>query len=526
MQGVTAAKGLVGVRSEAVLLVILVVTAAVHLTTFEIGLDWGGDFAAYIHQAMALAEGSIGGLRDMAMFRVANSTPDAMVGPALYPWGFPALLSPLYAVFGFEVLPFRLMLLGFLLAAQAMAYVLLKGRLADTWVLFIVFMLGLSPAALDIKNDVLSDIPFFFLAVAAVVMIERLEGPRRRVPGAAFEYFVLGGLIVAAYLVRTHGVALVCTLLVAQAMGRWPAGAGLRLGGLVGALRELRAAAVIPYGVFAVGFGANMASGWGGEVSYLANLGQPFDSVGAWLAMLAYNVAYYGWLPSGFLGIGLAGKVLNLAVFLPLALVGVVRQFAVDRVLIVFTMFYMAILIVWPFQLGVRSVMPVMAMYLYFAIGGALTLGEIVARRTRQAAGPGLAAMLIVPLALAHAVQAGEHWAAARAPEQAVVEGPYTANSQALFAHIRDETAETAVFTFWRPRVLMLYTGRRAVLNLAAPAILDGRSDFLLVYAGDYWDQDTNVPLRDVVEQYPGRFDLAYHNDDFLLYRIVPDDTG
>lgn len=526
-QEIAATKRFVGLRSEALLLAILAVTAIVHLTSFQSGHNWGGDFSAYIHQAMSLVNGDVSKLHSMALFRAENSSPDAMVGPALYPWGFPVLLSSLYPAFGAELLPFRVLILAFVVASQAAVFYLLRGRLSDLWVLFIVFVMGMNPAIFEIKNDILSDLPFLFVVFVSLVLMEEIEGDNRRLSGSAGQYLALGLLILATYFIRTHGVVLIGALAVAQVARRWPVGAGLSFGGLVGSLAKLRAVAVIPYGVFAVGLGANAASGYGGDASYLATQGLSFETFGEWLSLIAYNVAYYAWLPSGFLGIGALGKLLNLVLFLPLALLGVYLRFNRDRLLVVFTVFYMTVLIVWPFQLGVRSVLPVIPMYLYFGIVGAMEVHRIaVARWQLLTRLPSFAVMFFVPLAIVHSASVSVGWTTLRDPAHEVVEGPYTASSLALFEHIRAATPETAVITFWRPRVLMLFTGRRAVLNVEAADILNGVSDFLLVYHGDYWDQESNVPLQQVVDEFPGRFSLKFSNSDFALYRILANEAG
>ena len=527
IQEITATKWLAGLRSEIVLLVILAATAAVHLTSFHVGHNWGGDFSSYIHQAVALADGGVAKLQAMALFRIENSDPDVMVGPAFYPWGFPMLLSLLYGAFGLDLLPFRVLIVGFLVAAQGAVFLLLRGRLADVWVLLIVFVMGMNPAVFEIKNDVLSDVPFLFVVLLSLVLIEYLEGTNRRLSGSMMQYAALGALMFLAYFIRTHGVVLVGTLAVAQIMRRWPDGAGLSAAGFGRAIKGLGWAAVIPYGVFAVGFGGNALSVVGGDASYLASQSVALESIREWVSLVTYNVIYYAWLPSTFLGIGAVGKVLNVAVLLPLAVFGAYRRLGTDRVLVVFTVCYMAILIVWPFQLGVRTVLPVMPMYLYFGIVGAAGVQRYLAPRLAVArGGPSFAAVLFMALALAQAADVGGRWNDVRGPEGGVLEGPYTASSQALFAHIRENTPEAAVLTVWRPRVFMLFTGRQAVLNVAAPEILEGGSDYLVVFDGDYWDLAKNAPLQKVVAEYPGRFALDYSNADFRLYRIAPDDAG
>ena len=85
-QETSRAKWFAGRRPEATLLAILLFTALVHLTSFQEGHNWGGDFSSYIHQAKSLVEGTVTQLRAIAYFRFENSSPEAMVGPTFYPW--------------------------------------------------------------------------------------------------------------------------------------------------------------------------------------------------------------------------------------------------------------------------------------------------------------------------------------------------------------------------------------------------------------------------------------------------------
>ena len=66
-----------------------------HLTT---GHDWGGDFALYLNQAQALNQGELSALYQSNHFTVEKS--DRLIGPYLYPMGYPLLLSPVIALIG------------------------------------------------------------------------------------------------------------------------------------------------------------------------------------------------------------------------------------------------------------------------------------------------------------------------------------------------------------------------------------------------------------------------------------------
>jgi hypothetical protein len=523
-------KQLAGSRPDGVLAAILVLTAVVHLTSFQKGLGWGDDSSAYIHQAKSLVEGSVPQLRSMAAFRFANSTTEVMVGPPLYPWGLPILLSPVYAVFGLEVLPMKALILAFALAAQAMTFYLLRGRLSDGWPLLIAFTMAINPVFFRFKNDILSDIPFAFFALLSLFLMQKVVVEGRRYFGPTLDCLFLGLAVSCAVLVRTHGVALLPTLAVVQLVQAWSWKDGSLTRAARSAIGRLRPSSIIPYVVVAAGDFLTTAFLSGRESSYVASGHFAYGGPGAVIALIARNTAYYADLPSKFLHPSAVGRALNILVFMPCALFGASRRFQRDYVLLVFTAFYMAVLLVFPFHQGVRFIIPVMPIYFYFAIAGAIEAQAPLARRLPSLKRlPSLALLVFVPTSAFLAVSVAVGWTSVATHPGAVLEGPYTKTSLEVLDYIRRNTAESAVITFWKPRALMLFTGRRSIFNMQPGEIVDGRSDYLLVYAGTLKRENArriNERMRGAVSVRPERFRLVLENADFLLYRIPPEETG
>ena len=70
--------------------------------TLNNGQDWGGDFSSYIMQAESLAEGSPKAFIETNQFSMEHSS--RHIAPVAYPWGYPAMLAPVYAVAGQDML--------------------------------------------------------------------------------------------------------------------------------------------------------------------------------------------------------------------------------------------------------------------------------------------------------------------------------------------------------------------------------------------------------------------------------------
>src|ERR1043165_1898556 len=70
------------------------------------GHEWGDDFAWYILQAKSILNGTTDEFMKESAFTNYQST--TYLGPLAYPWGYPLLLTPVYAVKGISPLALKL----------------------------------------------------------------------------------------------------------------------------------------------------------------------------------------------------------------------------------------------------------------------------------------------------------------------------------------------------------------------------------------------------------------------------------
>jgi hypothetical protein len=100
-------------------------------------------------------------------------------------------------------------------------------------------------------------------------------------------------------------------------------------------------------------------------------------------------------------------------------------------------------------------------------------------------------------------------------------EGIHTAESQDLFAFVRDCTEPDAVFLFHAPRILALYTGRDAGIY-REPATDDELWDYLDFIGADYLVSGIYDPaiLPGFIDRNPYRLQQVYTNRDFTVYRL------
>ena len=79
------------------LALIVLVSGAISFFMLTRGQSWLDDFASYVMQAKSILNGSMVESVRRNGFTVSQSSYPP--GPVAYPWGFPLLLTPVYAVF-------------------------------------------------------------------------------------------------------------------------------------------------------------------------------------------------------------------------------------------------------------------------------------------------------------------------------------------------------------------------------------------------------------------------------------------
>ncbi|HZT42031.1 MAG TPA: hypothetical protein VFA07_07565 [Chthonomonadaceae bacterium] len=136
----------------------------------------------------------------------------------LYPPGYPALIAFWIRLIGSDldrvVLMVKTMQAGLLIALLPMLYALFeRARLSKGSRAVALLICALCPALLCSANSVMSEIPFLFLCLASVLPVERdtrtaEEADRPQ----AWKRWLSLGCAVAAFLIRTAGVALLLAL--------------------------------------------------------------------------------------------------------------------------------------------------------------------------------------------------------------------------------------------------------------------------------------------------------------------------
>ena len=90
--------------------VVISISLIIGAASLTRGHQWGDDFAWYILQAKSILHGTTDEFMAQSVFTNSQST--THLGPLAYPWGYPLILTPAYALKGISPLG---LLLGALL---------------------------------------------------------------------------------------------------------------------------------------------------------------------------------------------------------------------------------------------------------------------------------------------------------------------------------------------------------------------------------------------------------------------------
>lgn len=485
-------------RARAALALALLAYALICAATLRPEETWtGGDFSLYLLHARNIAEG-----RAYAATGYVQNPENALMSPAAYPPGFPLLLAPVWRIAGLDLVAFKLVVVACLAvlvaAVYALAWPVLGWRLAAV----AAGTAGFMPALFDRRDPIISDIPAAMWCYLALVLYERA---RSRVGAGTWlvpvQVIALGVTVALACATRTAGFTLAGALMlacVARRQGPWRATLCAVLAGAAAAVlagRVLHVDSETYLGYLAMLRDEGMRGWLLGTVSAYAP-----GLVGVW--GLSYGVAANFVLLILLTGFTATGWWLRVR-----------RDASAPEA---FLVAYFALLAVFPVrQEPVRYLVPVAPLLAYYAM---VALQRGLARLRRpDLAGPVAtlgAAVLFVPYYAVHNPLA--------APAPSVT----SETSEALFAAVRQDVNASDLVLARNPRVLALFTGRRAA---TWPAQLTPERFWSYAgRAGAGWMLDEVEPktpdsrAAHAIVSAPGAAALAYGNGQFLLWRLRP----
>lgn len=195
------------------LITILLISTFLSFCNIQKGHFWGGDFAMYLEQANALVEGNMDELISKNQITIDRS--DTVIGPYMYPMGYPILLAPILSLVGNNFVILKLYNLLFFLGSILLFYFLLKRFSVSKWVFWTSLLLfAINYQMIYFADRLASEFPFIFFSFLALLLIGR--DAKSKLLNAT----LIGLVIFIAAIIRTTGIILLPTLLIFQ-LSKW-----------------------------------------------------------------------------------------------------------------------------------------------------------------------------------------------------------------------------------------------------------------------------------------------------------------
>lgn len=484
------------------------------------GHNWGGDFSQYIAQAIALADNKVALQVANNTYIVENSPLRNGLGPHIAPWGVSLLLAPIYKIFGFNLIAFK-MLFVVIYGIFVFAFYRFCERFLEWRFCAIATMLfALNPMFLNFCNNIISDIPFLLFSFLGVVFLARFFESANQ----SIKYALLGGIFALfAYLTRTNGVVIILAFFAMQmalifGLNRLWGGGNFN----ANPRKIPRIAYILPYIIFVSGvFVVNYALGSGGS-GHIAILSQISPKT------IAINLAFYSYVLSDFFALPnpfyalysdfryayVLPNPLNFMLFI-LSIPLMWRGFKIclakkpesTAFIALFIIGFIALLILWPARQGIRYAFGVVPFLVFFGAVGLAKSGNFARFATIA---------LLICFGIKDISLIVKNISNDFSPANIAGEA-YSDEAKDMYDFIKSHTPKDAKIIFFKPRVLYLNANR---LGFHATKLEDfKKADFALELR---WNWLETEMIQGFIDELKMQNALAkvYENKHFTLYKI------
>lgn len=411
--------------------VILFMLASVWVISMVLndGHDWRGDFAMYVSQGQAILDGSIQELYVMNIYSMDHS--ETVLGPYLYPFGFPLLLTPVLGLFGMDFYALKWLCSSGLILSIPLMLSLFRPHFKEVFfpLLMIAFIVFHS-AYIIFCDSILSDLPFLCFSLLALVMFP--------VRPTVFNQIALGGVIYFAYLIRDIGIVLLPALFSFQIVRHYS----------ITNMKRFKKRELIPFIVFGMSFLMAAQLLPSGQENHLNAL---FSEVSK--ESVSQNVEYYDLILKQFFRLDPSSSML-FGSLMGLSLIGAISIARKVPHLIVYFILSFAILSIWPYRQGIRFLFPLLPILVLFIIKGLAWAFETV-RANRFVLPSVLSLVLLFHLSF----NVKEVRAYALVDSNAC----YTNEMKQIYSFMKNELPKERIVANYYPRVLRLFTGMNAI---------------------------------------------------------------
>ena len=436
--------------------VIIIVSLILGASTLTRGHQWGDDFAWYILQAKSIWNGTTNEFIQQSAFTNDQST--TYVGPLAYPWGYPLILIPSYAIKGIHPLALKIPALFFYAGFLVCLYLLMKARLSHAESLLLVSLFAFNPLLLQFLDQILSDIPYLFFSTLSLWLITK-EGKR-----SAQQNILIGVSIFLVTFLRATGILLLGCFLIVEFFR------------LLNHRRDWEAVKQIVWDSFVVCvsfillWGLNSILFPSGRDSYLSQY------AGLSVETVRNSVVAYFNVYSLFFGEAIGWRYLCyvLVVFF---LIGAWNHWKEELFFLLFFGLWMIVHIAYPYWQGLRYIFPLLPIFIYFTFQGMKFVIQQLPEKYTQAGYRTLYSFWSL-IAIVFLFNSSLN-AYINLQHDRAINGPFDQYSKEVYKYIREDTPANSVIIFFKPRVMVLMTDHPTIMSTECGRMLKG--DYLVL---------------------------------------------
>ncbi|MGD0278493.1 MAG: hypothetical protein ABSC11_04215 [Smithella sp.] len=500
-------------------IILLGITILIIFCTLTNGHNWGDDFSAYIMQAKSITELNPRSFIEANRFTVENSS--NTFGPIAYPWGFPVLLAPFYAVFGLNMIGLKLPGVISFLIFIILLWAGFRKYHSPVWLLCLVCFFSLNPTMLLFIDQILSDLPFLLLSTASVLWMGRLIIEKRYLISRFWDYILLGAIIAAAFFIRTNGILLLMTLAITQFIalviklrrGDVPHDQySIYLSNLLsdkGVFLKRLLVNLIPYvSFFCIVLTWEVIFPKGGSSYFSIFMAFPID-------IIKGNMGHYIDMPSEFFA-GVPHFYLFYFASIPIAIAGIIRRYRYDYHIIVYIILTFVLYLLCPFWQEFRYIFPILPFYYSFVITG-LEIFQGGKTHLEQKLRKWVCLVPVIIVLTFFVINSAGNAFLNMIHHRGTISGPCTAPAQGMFSFIRSNTEKESTIIFFKPRLMRMMTDRKSLMLRKKEEL--PRGDYLCVYLTQVRDQVSLDTVQDLLKQRAAV--PIYKNREFLVFKLT-----
>jgi len=484
---------------------VIVAMVIFYSVTIREGHNWNGDFAHFVHHAKNISEGN----SYEEIHYIAN--PYNWLSPINYSPVFPALLAPIYFLFGLNLTAMKLMIIACFTTSLIVINKVYKSDLPTISLLILTIAVGFNPYFWDFKDRILSEFPFLLFSFLSLLLMQRSYVGGRATDNILIPV-VLGATMYLTYGTREIGIVLPLTVLAFEVIN----------------FRRLTRSFVISTAVFSLlaitqyyalqtdYFSSDLQQRLSNlETSNSSSFQSHFDLININIEHISHQLYGYLFFTRSFF-IWPSENLLGSLLFYYTGLVAAVGFFVTltkrFSVLEIYPVGYLAVLLLFTGEPRMRYLIPIFPFLFYYALIGIQTFRLPGARHIGNA---------VLPFILI-SISALYTYSLSTVDYGPIKYGPTTKHSTEMFNFISNTTQADDIIIFRKPRILALFTNRDA-------SVFPRRDDpdFLIRYldtieadyviSGEIHGEKDLMKL--LVEQRSQLFSKVFQNEVFTVYR-------